>query len=468
MRPIMMSGPVLAAPQTYEARAGLQFMALNRTKLLAVTTRSMVGLLVLLFAVALSSYMFQTRPGPAITSATNHARRVLVLTAQPVPVQRQWRGFGTANAMNSANVPARVTATVVEVPERILAGAHIDIGQVLARLDASDFTRQVEIATEAVAGIAALLEQLDIERQTLAQRHALETEDVQLAQDELHRVKKLFEQHAANQRDTDQAQRGVLAARRTLSLTDQAIQIVEPRRRQLETQLAAQLSNLRLAKQNLERCTIMSPLDGVVQSVDVELGENVVSGQRVVRVVNLNRIEVALRLPAAARSEVGTGNAVNLESTNSPERKWSSQIARIAPENDQDTRTFAVYVEVNQSTPVDGTSVMLAPGNFVVGTVVVGQMSQRYVVPKRSFQGSWVLLVEDGRLVSREVQVDYLVEQSFPRFGLPDLHWAVLGSTLASGDLVVVDPYSSLADGQIVEPVLPASLQSTAMRVESP
>ena len=40
-------------------------------------------------------------------------------------------------------------------------------------------------------------------------------------------------------------------------------------------------------------------------------------------------------------------------------------------------------------------------------------------------------------------------------FGLPDHDWAVLETALTPGDLLVVDPGSSLRDGMQVRPVLP-------------
>ena len=59
------------------------------------------------------------------------------------------------------NRPARVTATVIEKPAQIVAGAWVETGQLLVRLDESDFLRQDEIAARIRAASPRLAELQD-------------------------------------------------------------------------------------------------------------------------------------------------------------------------------------------------------------------------------------------------------------------------------------------------------------------
>jgi multidrug efflux pump subunit AcrA (membrane-fusion protein) len=188
----------------------------------------------------------------------------------------------------------------------------------------------------------------------------------------------------------------------------------------------------------------------VLQSVDVEVGENLAAGQRVARVVDLRRIEVPLRLPASARAGIAVGDDVLLHATGGSDRTWPARVARIAPEDDATTRTVAVYVELNQD-PHDPAA--LAPGQFLRGTVSSSGAQLRWVVPRRALAGDRLLLVNDGRIVSRAVEIDFQIERKLPQLGLPDDEWVVLREPLREGDRVVVNAARGLADGLAVTAV---------------
>ncbi|MHC5024229.1 MAG: HlyD family secretion protein, partial [Planctomycetota bacterium] len=178
-------------------------MASTRNWLVSIVTRSIVCLAVLALAITIFARLFGTRPMPAVSNSDDAAPGVLVMKARPVPVARRWNGFGTARAMDSANVPARVSATVVEVPVNIEPGARVARGDVLARLDDSDFTRQVEIATQSIADIDSQLARLEVELTSWTERTELAAEQVELAQAEFDRAVEAMRRGAAKQREVD-------------------------------------------------------------------------------------------------------------------------------------------------------------------------------------------------------------------------------------------------------------------------
>ncbi|UCD76206.1 MAG: HlyD family efflux transporter periplasmic adaptor subunit, partial [Phycisphaerales bacterium] len=184
--------------------------------------------------------------------------------------------------------------------------------------------------------------------------------------------------------------------------------------------------------------------------VDVDRGENLAVGQRVARVVDLSRIEVGLRIPAGARSSVRVGDEVMLRSSGSVTRSWPARVARIAPEDDQATRTMTVWAEVGQDPDGPGG---LAPGQFLRAMVTSSENSLRWIVPRRALMGDRIQLIEDGRVVSRTAQIDFQLERQHSELGLPDVQWVVLKDPLQKGELVVVNPSRSVQDGMKVEAV---------------
>jgi multidrug efflux pump subunit AcrA (membrane-fusion protein) len=428
-----------------------------RSRLIARVTRSVAGILVLAVAVAVSVVLTWTAPvtrtiGPDVEPPT-----VVVLPARLVDVQRQWGGFGTAAGMVRADVPVRVTAVVAARPADVRPGAAVRAGQLLVALDGSDFTHQVEIAARNLDEITAQLQQLDFERYRLSEQAVLELENVQTWADELERVQRLLAQGAGNPREVETTRRSLNAARRTLLDVTEALDSLEPRRAQLSARRQAQEAALRLAELNVERCAIVSPIDGIIQAVDVEVGESVTTGQRAARVVSLAAIEVPVRLPAAARPSVRVGDTALLRAARGSGPTWSAPVVRIAPEDDAQSRTVTVYVELRQAAMLaeQGPHApgLMTPGLFLEATVTTASVTPRWVVPRRSLRAGRLLVVEEDRLLSRPASIDFALTGRFDAWPLLDEQWAVLEEPLADGMLIVLDGSTALRAGQVVRPV---------------
>jgi RND family efflux transporter MFP subunit len=426
------------------------FAHIKRKKVLSVVTQTVVVGLILAVAVAVFTLLVNTRPVPARSDAPPAPRRVEVMEVRAVPVRRQWQGFGTAAARDKADIPAEVTTVVVEIPPRIVVGAEVEAGALICRLDDTDFVLQQQISTQRINDIDAQLAQLVFEESSWKRRVELAQEDVKLAEADYERVKQAFAKQAARQREVDQAQQGLLAAVRVEVAAREQLDRISPRRSQLQAQKAEQDAALRLATKNVERCTVSSPLAGIVAAAEIEVGESVAPGQRLAYVVSLAHIEVPLRLPASARPEVAVGDEVVLRSEDPAGQTWVGEVTRISPADDASTRTTAVYVELEQDPADRG---RLAPGRFVQGTVISRRAELRYVVPRRSLLGDRLLVIEDGVVRSRSVHVDFHVPGPFAQLGVAAEQWAVLADPLAEGAQVVINAARSLSEGLRVEPI---------------
>ncbi len=437
----------------YLIKAVIAFVIRHRV----TVTRATVVVVLLVAALVIFKILASTGPVVPSVDPDTLLQRVNVFTAEPVSVRRQWTGYGTAEAIDSANVPARVTATVTRIPPGVLEGTAVTQGQILVELDNNDFANHLKIAQQNLAGAQARMAELDTQENSLTQRLEVEADDLELAQDELGRVRGMFEKSAANQKDVDAAERAVLSVRRSRLVVEETLTNVTPRRDQLLAEIAGLTSSVDIAQKNLDRCFIKSPIDGVIQYVDVEVGENLSLGQRVARVVNLDRIQTPLSLSAKARSHIGVGDTVRLTSTADPGLTWEGTVTRIAPEDDPATRTFAAYVEVVSAQASSRTDLAkqanLAPGVFVSGIVLENDARPRIVVPRRSIRTERVMLVQDDLIHSSLISEDYAFEGPLPALGLPDKQWAVLTGGIEAGELVVLNPTRSLSDGQPVQPV---------------
>ena len=433
----------------------------KRNYILSYVVRAAAAVIALVVCLMLVIVLNQTAPKAGEVQVTTVPQPVRVFEARQVKLQRQWRGYGVAAAIDRADVPSRVAATVTSISTSIQAGRPIKFNETIAKLDASDFQRQVDQATHRIAELDELFKQIEVEEKRYAQRLVLEKKDVALAQAEARRIESLFKIDAAKQFEFDAAMRSVIAAERAVLNTEELLDKIGLRKEAIKALRKGQVSMQLAAQQNVDRCVIVSPLQGILESVDVKLGEILQPGQRVARVVSLSRIEVPVQLPVAARPDVILGGKVELRPTNDTTHCWDATIVRLSPADDATTRTMTLYAEIDQKQLATefGTANaanLLIPGQFLSATTWSASNAPRWIVPRRSIRAGLVLVVSDGVITSKPVTIDYLNEGVVPGSGVPDDQWAVLldaDQPLKEGDLVVLNASVALRDGDKISPV---------------
>lgn len=429
---------------------------------IAFAARTLIALLVLFAALAIFNRLKETRPEPGRVGDGSERLRVPVLVIDAVPVQRTWTGYGTARAMNAADVPARVAATVASIPATVEEGAPIAPGGVLVRLDDRDFLAALEAARQRVAELDAQLTRIDVDARVLRDQLELADERVTVARNDLRRVEEASDRGAARDREIDAARSALSAVRGERARLQAELDRLPTARASIDAFRASAVADRRVAELAVERTVIINPLGDLdapgpvpaftIQSVDVEPGESVVPGQRIARIVDPGRIEIPIRVPASARRTLRIGDSVSLYEPGDPPDAPShrSTVARIAPEDSVETRTTLVYAVLEQA-PNDVAS--LAPGRFVRAEIDSGRAEPRIIVPRRSLDGDRMLVVgEDNILRQIDARPLYGVTLRRPETGLPDSDWVVLESPPPAGTAIVLNPTRRLVDGRTIDP----------------
>jgi RND family efflux transporter MFP subunit len=439
------------------------------SRALPVLLRFLVGVLVLAAGFGVLGLLVRTRPEPVQHARADRAVTVRVMTATPVEVPRVWEGYGTARAMVAAEVAAQVAARVVERPRRIEPGVAVARGDVLLRLDPTDFEQRVASLRQTIGSWEAQLLALAVEERRLADQVELAQEEVTLEERELERAIAAAGQGAGTETEIERRRASVVRKRREIVSLSQRLEGIPAERLRLESLLGSERANLRVAEENLARATIVAPIDGVLQRVDVREGEMVAVGQAVARIVDLRRVEVPLRLAISALAGVGVGDPVELRTdtaaAESPAPAWTGRIARVAPEADPATRTVTAFVEVEQDAGAAGRGLILLPGQFVVGEVRTVSPEARIVLPQRALDGDRVLIAEPSgevfRVRSVEVRVAQFLRQRIRVLDPVETQWAVLESGLEPGARVILTSLDELGDGALVS-IEPAEAAATA------
>lgn len=393
--------------------------------------------------------LVSTKPEAARNARAAAPQRVSVLEVRPLEIERFVRGYGTARALDSADVPARVGAVVQSISPRFAPGARVAKGDVLISLDPSDFLEQVAMAEQAIRAIDSQAALLDAQERAALASAELARADRDLAAADLERVEKAAADGAAQPREVDRARQLLIAGSRAAVLAEDAVAQIAPRRASLAAERAANVARLELARLSADRCTIAAPIDGVVQMADLEVGESVAPGQKVARIVDPSRIEIPLRIPASSRALAPQGAKASV-TVRADGRAFEGVVARVAPEDDPASRTATVFIEIARNDTQGGG---LAPGAFVEAKVMAGGSAPRIAVPRRAIRDETIAVVDNGRVRMRRISVDFPFAGTPDGAELADIDWAVLTDELATGTLVVIDGSRSLVEGQSIEPV---------------
>ena len=211
---------------------------------------------------------------------------------------------------------------------------------------------------------------------------------------------------------------------------------------------AAQLKQaqaaLGMAKVNVDKATIESPLSGVVAQKYVDQGNMVGPSTPLVRIVQIDTLKVRGGVSERYLPQLVSGKTpVNIKTDAYPQDKFEGIVYKVGVAVDTVTRTGEVEIRVPNT---DG---KLKPGMFARMTIMVSQ-KECVVVPDsaliREADYTYVFVVNDNAVKRRSVKLGIWQGQQ---------HEVIEGVSL--GDTVITHGQTQLKDGQTVEIVQEAA-----------
>ena len=296
-------------------------------------------------------------PAPTVDAAVPRIElaRTDVFTAEIQTLNLGIAVSGPLKASDSAIIKARVAGELQEMSVR--EGDTVQAGQVVARIDPSEFQARVRQAQQQADAAKA---QVDI-----AQRQ--------------------FDNNQALVNQGFISQTALLASQASLNGAK-------------ATHMAA-LAAQDLANKSLADATLRSPLSGVVAQRLAQPGERVAIEARLIEVINLARLELEAALSAeeASRVKVGMTAQLRIEGLADP---LPAKVLRINPSAQMGSRSIVVYLGIQGR---EG----LRQGLFAQGSLGT-QSVQVLAVPVSSVRTDkpqpYVQVVQDGKIAHLSVQ----------------------------------------------------------------
>ncbi|QIR15494.1 efflux RND transporter periplasmic adaptor subunit [Shewanella aestuarii] len=324
---------------------------------------------------------------------------------KPQDYQIQVSSFGVVKPRTQSVLVTQASGQILSISPNFREGGFFEKGEVLVQLDDRDYQAEVKIAE---AGLLLARQQL------------------------------LEEQARTNQ---------ALADWQRLSNDRQpnALVLREP---QLAAARAAMLSSqakLEQANLALERTKIVAPYSGRILEKNVDVGRVVSTNSQLATIYATDYVEIRLPinnndlalvdLPEQGNTVVAK---VSFESDLIGLQKWEGQLIRTEGAIDSNSQQLYVVAQIDDPFDYQANQQMpLKIGQYLSANIAGKMLPQVLVIPTKAiYQGSYVYVVNNGKLLRREVTTRWQNSQD-----------SVISSGLQAGDELVITSLGQVSSG---------------------
>ncbi|MGH8832134.1 MAG: efflux RND transporter periplasmic adaptor subunit [Polaromonas sp.] len=302
---------------------------------------------------------------------------------------------GSLKAVNSAVIKARVAGELQGLTVR--EGDFVKAGQVIARIEASEYPSRVRQAREQAESARA---------------------QVDVAQRQYENNKALVEQGFISRTALDTSLANLHAAQATYK---------------------AAMAATEVAVKSVDDTVLRAPISGQVSQRLAQPGERVGVDAKIVEVVDLSRLELEATLSALESMEVRVGQRAELQIEGS-RQTVSAQVVRINPSAQAGSRSVLAYLSIDNN--AGSGALPLRQGLFAQGTLGTARASLLSVplsAVRTDRPAPYVQAVENGQVVHKAVELGAR--------GMADSEAVVAIKGLTDGVLVIRGAIGALREG---------------------
>ncbi len=280
------------------------------------------------------------------------------------PLKNTVNATGVVQTVVTVQVGSQVSGQVEELYADY--NSMVKHGQLLAKLDQRNFQAQVENAQATVAASQARVQSADAETKTQAANLASSKANLEAARVARDNTATLFERSlelnrsgVVSKNDYDNAKANADSARAKYEQAQAAVAQAEAQNRaaaaglqQAKAQLQQSEADLNRAKLNLEYCNIYSPVDGVVISRNIDVGQTIAASLQsptLFTIANdLTRMQVNANVDEADIGNISDQADVRFSVDAYPNESFRGRISeiRLNPQTVQNVVTYSVIIGI--------------------------------------------------------------------------------------------------------------------------
>lgn len=265
----------------------------------------------------------------------DEGKEVEVATVKPITLTETVTATGKVQPEVEVKISSEVSGEIISLP--IKEGQAIKKGDLLVRINPDLYESGVSRSSAALSTARAGLSQSEAQ--------------LKEAKANYDRNKRLFDKGVISKSEWDQIV--------------SAYEVAQAGKQSAYFSVQSAGANVTEARDNLNRTTIYSPVDGTISKLDAELGERVVgtqqmAGTEIMRVANLNNMEVEVDVNENDIVKIQIGDQADIEVDAYLRRKFKGEVTSISNSASSDltadqVTNFKVKVRINKDSYADMT-----------------------------------------------------------------------------------------------------------------
>ncbi|MCI6619294.1 MAG: efflux RND transporter periplasmic adaptor subunit [Prevotella sp.] len=213
---------------------------------------------------------------------------------------------------------------------------------------------------------------------------------------------------------------------------------VETKVAQAKQMLASAQAAEQIARKGLADTRLTAPFSGYIARKNADIGQNVLPGQEVVKLVKIDQVKVRISVPEDEIAGLRIGQKVTFRVSSLAGATFFGQISEKSVSADPISRSYTVWATVANS------GHRLLPGMICDVHTSVGRQDRHFVLPANLVQidvdnKPFVWIVEQGTARRRSIVLGDNIGEN-----------VIVSSGLTEGDEVIVAGQQKVSDGQKV------------------
>lgn len=418
-------------------------------------------LVLLLLVAALVGYMMwkksQKPKGEEVTTEEVKSRTI------KETVSASGRVFPETEVKISSDVSGEIVQLLVEEGDSVVAG------QILAKIDPEAYLSAVERGEASLNSTkSSLANSRAMIENSRAQKEQI-TANLINATKVHERNTKLKDDGVISIVEWEQSEANLQALQANVRAADASLKSSEQSAKGAEFQIKSSEAQLKELKTSLNRTTIKAPTNGIVSSLSVEQGERVVgtiqmTGTEMMRIANLNAMEVQVEVSENDILKVAIGDSVDIEVDAYVDKVFKGNVTEIANSaanttsatgavalNTDQVTNFVVKVRVDADSYSDivrpGNRYPFRPGMSAAVEIYTNEEKGVLTIP---IQAVTLRNTSDDDEGEKMEEVVFLYEADTARMvsvdiGIQDDEYIQVKSNLSEGDVIISGPYSAIS-----------------------
>lgn len=407
----------------------------------------LASLIALLIVIIISADIMHARKNSSAASVSDRGK-------QAIPVQTAGVQTGDLSSVNTltgtltanlqTSLGAKVGGNVQSVSVDV--GQTVHAGQVLAQLDPSDLQKQLaQVEAQLQVDEAQLQSSQHSSVNSAGQAKAAMDQaraNYEQAQADYQRNETLYSGQAISKQQLEQSQLKMDTSKSQLDSAQNAYDLaqagdsVNVSRSMLEKDQASAA----ITRQQLSELTITSPVDGIVATKNIEVGEQVSAQTTLFSIVQVDPVMVTVNVSDQLIASIKPGTTAQVAVSQVGKDPFQGSVVKVSPTLDQTSHAYPVQIQLanpdklmlpGMTASVQFTGLNTQPGIIIPVQAVV-----------QTTQGSEVFTVENNVAHMHIVQL-----------GAVSSDKAVVLSGLNAGEQLVINGQSLLSDGARVNVV---------------